>query len=74
MALLTTERRSWHCGDHAAEPNISLQRPIPPIPYYQHLLFSMARGSTHKPNFVAHPLAMASGLLSVALHCVCFCF
>ena len=44
MALVTTERLFWHCGAHTAEPNIGLIRLIPLIPYYQNVLFSMARG------------------------------
>ena len=44
MTLLTTEPLFWHCGAHTAEPEIGLIRPIPPIPYYQNLLFSVARG------------------------------
>ena len=41
MTLLTTERLFWHGSDHTAKAGIGLQRPIP---YYQNLLFSVARG------------------------------
>ena len=46
MTLLTTERLLWHCGAHIAEPKIGDISPIPPTPYYQNLLFSVARGPT----------------------------
>ena len=41
MALSTTERPFWHCGAHC-QAGIGLW--ITPIPYYQNLLFSVARG------------------------------
>ena len=41
---LTTERIFWHCGAHTAEPKAGTCGLIPPIPYYQCLLFSVARG------------------------------
>ena len=44
MALLTTERQFWHCGARTAEPTIGNISPMPPIPYYQKLLLSVARG------------------------------
>ena len=44
MTLLHTERLFRHCGAHTAEPAIGLIRPIPPIPYYQNWLFSVAHG------------------------------
>ena len=42
--LLTTERSHWHCGANTAEPKINPIETIPPIPDYQYLLFSAARG------------------------------
>ena len=42
--LLTTEHLFWHCGAHTAEPKIVPIGTIPPIPCYQNLLFSVARG------------------------------
>ena len=44
MTLLTTGRLLLHCGAHTAEPKIGDMSPIPPNPYYQNLLFSVARG------------------------------
>ena len=44
MTLLTTERLFLHCGAHTTEPNTGLIRPVPPIPDYQTLPFSVARG------------------------------
>ena len=44
MSLLATERRFWPCEEHTAKPNIGVWTPIPAIPYYQHLLFFVARG------------------------------
>ena len=43
--LLTTERLFWHCGAHTAEPRIVPMGTIPPIPSYQNLLSSVARGT-----------------------------
>ena len=46
--LPTTERLFWHCGALTAEPKvvpIGTIPPIPPIPDYQNLLFSVARGN-----------------------------
>ena len=48
MTLPTTGPLFWHCGAHTAEPKIGLIRPILPIPYYQKMLFSVARGCSHK--------------------------
>ena len=41
MALPTTERLLWHCGEHTAKPNVGVWTPIA---YCQTLLFSVARG------------------------------
>ena len=46
MTLLTTGRLFWHCGAHTAEPKIDDMSPIPPIPYYQKLLFSVAEAAS----------------------------
>ena len=43
--LLTADRQFWHCGAHTAEPKIGAIAPTPPIPYYQNLRFSVARGT-----------------------------
>ena len=50
MTLLTTERLLWQCGTHTAEPNTGDISPIPPIPYYQNLLFSVAREGGRSPS------------------------
>ena len=48
MTPLTTERLFWHCGAQTAEPKVGdVFPPIPPIPDYQNLLFSVARGGSH---------------------------
>ena len=44
MRLPATEQLFWHCGAHTAEPEIDDMSSIPPIPYNQKLLFSVARG------------------------------
>ena len=44
MALLTTERLFWYCGAHTAEQTIVPIRDDFADPYYQSLLFSVARG------------------------------
>ena len=41
---VTTGRVFWHCGAYTASRKIVTMVTIPPIPYYQNLLFSVARG------------------------------
>ena len=43
--MLTTERLFGHCEAHTAEPEIVPIGTIPPIPYYQTLVFSVALGA-----------------------------
>ena len=58
MALPATERLVWHCGEHTAKPKIGVWTPIPPIPDYPNLLFSVARGSgPGQPECLGHRTA-----------------
>ena len=68
MALAATERLFWHCGAHTSKPRIGAWAPIPPIPYYQNLLFSAAwfadRASLQIADSAQCSLVQADGLLA----------
>ena len=73
---VTTERLFWHCGAYTASRKIVIMVTIPTIPYYQSLLFSVARGWPAVPgraHVSIYPVVLAQFVVGSPGYDPCCC-